>query len=290
MKTLTRAAEMQVASAGLRGLGKRIGFVPTMGALHEGHLSLVRAARERTDAVVASIFVNPTQFGPGEDYRRYPRDLASDARLLELEGVDILFAPAVEEIYPSDFQTYVAVERVSQPLCGCFRPGHFRGVATVVLKLFNIVQPHLAFFGRKDAQQSAVIRQMVCDLNLPIEIVVCPIVREPDGLAMSSRNAYLKPEERKAALVLSRSLRRAEELITAGERSSEKIAAAIRALLAAEPEARVDYVEVVDADTLTGRPRIEGRTLVALAVWIGKARLIDNLLAEEINGHFRFDF
>jgi len=280
VKTLTCVAEMQAAAAGTRALGRRIGFVPTMGALHEGHLSLVRASRQRADLTVASVFVNPTQFAPGEDYRGYPRDLGEDSALLAREGVDILFAPTVEEIYPPDFQTYVTVERLSQPLCGRFRPGHFRGVATVVLKLINIVSPDVAFIGRKDAQQSVVIQRLVRDLNLPIEVVVCPIVREPDGLAMSSRNAYLNDEERRAALVLYRSLRRAQELLLGGERRAQVILDEMQALVAAEPLARPDYIEAVDAATLAPLERIAGRALIALAVWIGGARLIDNLLVE----------
>jgi len=284
VKTLTRAAEMQVAAEGARASGLRVGFVPTMGALHEGHLSLVRAARQRADVVVVSIFVNPAQFGPGEDYRRYPRPLEADSALLVREGVDILFAPTAEEIYPEGFQTYVTVERVSQPLCGPFRPGHFRGVATVVLKLFNIVQPQAAFFGRKDAQQCVVIERLVRDLNLSIEIAVCPIVREPDGLAMSSRNAYLSGQDRQAALVLSRSLSRARERLLAGERRAAEIVTAMRALVAAEPRARADYIEIVNAETLEPLERIAGRALIALAAWIGPARLIDNLLVEEADG------
>ncbi|MFQ5664510.1 MAG: pantoate--beta-alanine ligase [Terriglobia bacterium] len=285
MKTLTRAIEMQVAATGLRALGKRIGFVPTMGALHEGHLSLVRAARQRTDVTVVSVFVNPTQFAPGEDYRRYPRPLEADSARLLREGVDFLFAPSAEEIYPPDFQSYVTVERLGTPLEGQFRPGHFRGVATVVLKLFNIVQPHLAFFGQKDAQQSVVIQQLVRDLNLPVEIVVCPIVREPDGLALSSRNAYLSPEERQAALVLYRSLLRARELIENGERRAEEILRAMRALIAQQPRARIDYIGVVDASSLQPVARVAGRTLIALAVWVGSARLIDNMIIEASRGH-----
>ncbi|MFQ5778199.1 MAG: pantoate--beta-alanine ligase [Terriglobia bacterium] len=289
MKTLTRVAEMQVAAAGARGLGRRIGLVPTMGALHEGHLSLVRAARERSDFTVVSLFVNPAQFGPGEDYRRYPRDLEADGRRLAEAGVAVLFAPTVEEIYPVGSQTSVLVERASEPLCGRFRPGHFRGVATVVLKLLNIVQPHVAFFGRKDAQQCVVIQQLVRDLNLPVEIVVCPIVREPDGLALSSRNAYLNPREREAARALFRSLVRAREMIEAGERSAQAIERGIRALLGAKPKARIDYVELVDAQTLQPTDRVTGRILIALAVWIGSARLIDNLVVEEKQGRFYFD-
>lgn len=289
MKTLTRVAEMQVAAAGARGLGRHIGFVPTMGALHEGHLSLVRAARERSDFTVVSLFVNPAQFGPGEDYRSYPRNLEADGRRLAEAGVDLLFAPTVEEIYPADFQTSVLVQRASEPLCGRFRPGHFRGVATVVLKLLNIVQPHVAFFGRKDAQQCVVIQQLVRDLNLPIEVVVCPIVREPDGLALSSRNAYLSAEERRAACVLYRSLARARELIEAGERSAQAIKLEMQAILEKEPGARIDYVELVDAQTVQPAERVAGRILIALAVWIGSARLIDNLVVEEKPGGFYFD-
>ncbi|MBI2957062.1 MAG: pantoate--beta-alanine ligase [Acidobacteria bacterium] len=288
MKTLTTVGEMQAAAAGVRSLGRTIGFVPTMGALHEGHLALVRRCRQESDVAVVSIFVNPAQFGPQEDYLNYPRDPERDTELLRRESVDILFAPLVEEIYPPDYQTYVSVERVSEPLCGRFRPGHFRGVATVVLKLFNIVQPHRAYFGRKDAQQSVIVQQLVRDLNLPIEIVVHPIVREPDGLAMSSRNAYLRGEDRQAALVLYRSLGRARELIERGERRADAVLREMRALIEQEPRARVDYIEVVDAASLQPLARIGGRTLIALAVWIGGARLIDNLLVEETPDGFRF--
>lgn len=284
MKTLTRAAEMQVAAQVARGLGKRIGLVPTMGALHEGHLSLVRASRRLADLTVVSVFVNPAQFGPGEDYRSYPRDLEKDAALLRREGVDILFAPAVEEIYPPGFDTYVSVERLSEPLCGRFRPGHFRGVATVLAKLLNIVQPQVAFFGRKDAQQSVIIERLVRDLDLTVEIVVCPIVREPDGLARSSRNAYLSAEERQAGLVLYRSLCRARDSLLAGERRVERILGAMRELVEAEPLARIDYIGAVDAATLGRVELLGGRAFIALAVWIGSARLIDNLLVEEQNG------
>lgn len=288
MKTLTTAAEMQLAAAGLRGLGKRIGFVPTMGALHDGHLSLVRRAKQESDATVVSIFVNPAQFGPNEDYLKYPRDLERDTELLAREGVDVLFAPSVEEMYPDGFQTYAAVERLSGAFEGQFRPGHFRGVATVVLKLFNIVHPHAAYFGQKDAQQCAVIRQMVRDLNLPLEIVVCPIVREPDGLALSSRNAYLKPDERQAALALYRSLCRARELIEAGERRPDELARQMRSLIEQAPGARIDYVAVADADSFEPRSSVSGRTVIALAVWIGTTRLIDNLIVEDRGGRFAF--
>lgn len=281
MNTLTTVAGMQAASADLRRRGRRIGFVPTMGALHEGHLSLVRRSKQQTDGTVVSIFVNPAQFGPHDDYLNYPRDLDRDTHLLEQESVDFLFAPPVEEMYPSDFQTYVTLEPVSAPLEGQFRPGHFRGVATVVLKLVSIVQPDVAFFGRKDAQQCAVIQRMVRDLNLPVEIVVCPIIREPDGLAMSSRNAYLGPDERPAARLLYHSLCRARDLIRSGERRPETILAEMRQLISREPQARIDYIEVVDPDGFTPAARVEGRALIALAVWIGRARLLDNLLLEE---------
>jgi len=288
MKTLTRVAEMQAAAAGLRGAGKRLGFVPTMGALHEGHLALVRRAKQETDVTIVSIFVNPAQFGPGEDYRSYPRDFERDSALLRGEGVELLFAPPVEEIYPAGFQTYATVEPVGAPLEGQSRPGHFRGVATVVLKLFNIVQPDRAYFGRKDAQQCVVVSRLVRDLNLPVEIVVCPIVREPDGLAMSSRNAYLNPDERQAARVLYQSLCRARELMQGGERRAQVIAGEMRRLIAQEPRARLDYVAVVDADTFEPVERIGGRLVIPLAVQVGRARLLDNLLVEERDGDLTF--
>lgn len=289
MKTLTRVAEMQTAALGARSLGQRIGFVPTMGALHEGHLSLVRRAKQETDLTVVSLFVNPAQFGPQEDYLKYPRDLGRDSELLHRAGTDLLFAPTVEEMYPPGFQTYVTVEPVAAPLEGAFRPGHFRGVATVVARLFQIVQPDRAYFGRKDAQQCAVVRQMVRDLNFPIEIIVCPIVREADGLAMSSRNVYLSAEERPAALSLYQSLCHARELIQAGERHSEKIVDEMQQLIAHAPQARIDYIEVVDPDRFTSKPRIEGRSLIALAVRIGSTRLIDNMLIEERREGLRFE-
>ncbi len=257
------------------------GFVPTMGYLHEGHLSLVRRARAENDHVAVSIFVNPTQFGPHEDYDRYPRDLERDLRLLEPLGVDLVFAPSVEEMYPSGFQTWVVVEEVSRPLEGAARPGHFRGVATVVAKLFHIVQPDRAYFGQKDAQQVAVIRRMVRDLNFPVEIVVCPTVREPDGLAMSSRNTYLSPEERRAATVLFRALQAAKARYEAGERDAERLREAMREVIGAEPLARLDYVSVADPETMQELSRVEGRALLSLAVYIGKTRLIDNILLPE---------
>jgi len=257
---------------------KRLGFVPTMGALHEGHLSLVRAARAQSDAVAASIFVNPTQFGPNEDFAKYPRSLDRDCELLKKEGVDFLFAPSVEEMYPAGAITYVTVEGMSDKLCGKSRPGHFRGVTTVVSKLFNIVGSDVAFFGQKDAAQLAIIRRMVRDQNLPVEIVGCPIVREPDGLAMSSRNAYLDPQQRKSALVLSRALKEVERRFVGGECSADQLVSAGRAVFASEPGARLDYLEIVDPNTLDPIATIAGPALVAVAGFAGTTRLIDNVV------------
>jgi pantoate--beta-alanine ligase len=266
------------ARAVRRALPGTWGFVPTMGYLHEGHLSLVRRARAENDRVAVSIFVNPTQFGPHEDYARYPRDLERDLRLLEPLGVDLVFVPSVEEMYPPGFQTWVIVEEVSRPLEGASRPGHFRGVATVVAKLFNILQPDRAYFGQKDAQQTVVIRRMVQDLNIPVEIVICPTVREPDGLAMSSRNTYLNPEERRAATVLFRALQAAKVRYEAGERDAERLREAMREVIRAEPLARIDYVSVAHPETLQELERVEGPALLSLAVYIGTTRLIDNLM------------
>lgn len=261
-----------------RGTPGTWGFVPTMGYLHEGHLSLIRRARAENDLVAVSIFVNPTQFGPHEDYNRYPRDLERDLRLLEPLQVDLVFVPSVEEMYPPGFQTWVIVEELSRPLEGASRPGHFRGVATVVAKLFNIVQPDRAYFGQKDAQQAVVIRRMVRDLNFPVEIVVCPTVREPDGLALSSRNTYLNPQERQAATILFRALQAAKARYEAGERDGERLREAMREVLRGEPLARVDYVSVADPETLEELSRVEGPAFLSLAVYIGNTRLIDNLL------------
>ena len=253
-----------------------VGLVPTMGYLHEGHLSLVRAAREANAHVVTSIFVNPTQFAPNEDLSRYPRDEARDLALLEVERVDAVFAPSVEEMYPDGFSTYVTVEGLTSRLEGASRPTHFRGVTTVVLKLLNAVQPQRAYFGRKDAQQLAVIRHMVRDLDVPVEIVGLPIVRDADGLALSSRNVYLTADQRQAALALSRSLRAAAKLFAGGERDATVIRARVEALLAAEPLAAVDYVSVADAESLEELERIDRPALVSLAVRFGSTRLIDN--------------
>jgi len=256
-----------------------VGLVPTMGYLHEGHVSLIRRAREECDHVVVSIFVNPTQFGPREDLAKYPRDLERDSRLIE-PYTDLLWTPTAEIMYPPGYQTWVEVDAITHPLEGAMRPGHFKGVTTVVAKLFNAVQPHKAYFGQKDAQQAAVIRQMVRDLNLPIEIVVCPIVREPDGLAMSSRNVYLDPEQRKAATVLARSLSEAKEAYENGERNANQLRQVMKDILATEPLAEPQYVSCADYDTLEELTTVEGKALLSMAVYFGKTRLIDNFVLE----------
>ena len=269
-----------------RAEGRMTGFVPTMGALHAGHMSLVRAALAECQPVIASIFVNPTQFGPSEDFQKYPRTLEEDSKKLEDAGVDYLFAPEASQIYPPGFRTWVNVEGLSERLEGKVRPGHFRGVATVVLKLLEIVQPRKAFFGRKDAQQARIIRQMARDLHLDREIVVCPIVREPDGLAMSSRNDYLNPAARRAATILFRALDGARISISRGARDALRLTAAMREMLRTEPLAEPEYVELVDAETLEPVTRLRGACLALLAVRIGAVRLIDNLLIEEREGAF----
>ncbi len=261
-----------------RAAGNTVGLVPTMGYLHEGHLELMRRAKERCGTVVTSIFVNPTQFGPGEDFDRYPRDLERDARLAEEVGVDAIFNPSAGEMYPQGYCTYVEVERITSVLCGLSRPGHFRGVATVVTKLFNIVNPDYAFFGQKDAQQALVIKRMVADLNMSVEIVTVPTVREVDGLAMSSRNVYLKSEEREAALVLSRSLQKAREVFASGERDCAKIRQLVVDMIEGEPLAGIDYAEIYGYPDLEPIDRIKDRALLALAVKIGRTRLIDNVI------------
>lgn len=278
MKVLDTVGQMRAACFALKREGKRLGFIPTMGALHAGHLSLVRAARQQCQAVAVSIFVNPTQFGPNEDFAKYPRTFDRDQQLLEAEKVDLIFAPSVEEMYPPGSKTFVHVEEMSKKLCGKSRPGHFRGVTTVVNKLFNIVEPDLAFFGQKDAAQCAILRRMVRDLALRVEIIVCPIVRESDGLALSSRNAYLSPTERKQAAILHRALMRVQFLADKGERSSEKLIAAAREVFAEEPAVRLDYAEIVDTDTLDPLPDISRGALVAVAAFVGATRLIDNLV------------
>jgi pantoate--beta-alanine ligase len=274
---------MRSASRAARLAGKRLGFVPTMGALHDGHLSLVRAARAACDTVAASIFVNPTQFGPNEDLATYPRTFERDREWLEREGVEFLFAPAVEEMYPRGAVTWVTVEGLSDKLDGRSRPGHFRGVTTVVAKLFHIVEPDAAFFGQKDAAQVAIIRRMVRDLRLPVEIVVCPIVREADGLAMSSRNAYLDAQQRTQALVLQRSLMRVQQLADAGERDAARLIAAGREEFARESSVRLDYFEIVNPETLDPVGNASGGALVAVAAFVGTTRLIDNVVIQGIN-------
>jgi len=249
-----------------------------MGYLHEGHLSLIRRAREECDHVVVSVFVNPTQFGPKEDLSKYPRDLDRDLSLMEPLGVDLVWIPTAEIMYPDGYQTWVEVETVTRPLEGAMRPGHFRGVTTVVAKLFNGVQPHKAYFGQKDAQQAAVIRQMTRDLNFPIEIVICPIVREPDGLALSSRNVYLDAEERRAATVLYRSLTAAKNAYENGERDAEKLRQTMQDVIATEPLAQMQYVSCADYDTLEELEKVTGTTLLSMAVFLGKTRLIDNFV------------
>ncbi len=276
MQVIESIAMMRGWSEAERCAGRRIAFVPTMGFLHSGHLSLVGDAKLRGDRLVVSIFVNPVQFSPGEDFAGYPRDFERDRHLLEQAGVDVLFRPSVAEIYPHGAQTYVEVERLSLPLCGALRPGHFRGVATVVAKLFNIVRPHVAVFGEKDYQQLQVIRRLVRDLSMSVEIVSHPIVREPDGLALSSRNAYLTAAERAAAVCLSRALYQAERLFKRGETSAGAIIRKARAELDNEPLAAVEYVKVCDAETLNDIEAIKDAAVLALAVRIGKARLIDN--------------
>jgi len=281
MKILATTDDCRGASRALRDQGRPLAFVPTMGALHLGHLSLVRAAKARCGAVAASIFVNPTQFAPNEDFAKYPRSFERDCELLEKEGVELLFAPTTEEMYPAGAETWVEVEEISDRLCGRSRPGHFRGVATVVAKLFHIVEPDFAFFGQKDAAQVAVIRRMVRDLKMPVEIVACPIVREADGLAMSSRNAYLDAQQRQQALVLHRALAAVQDAFGRGELRSAGLIAAGKQIFAAEPAVRLDYLEIVDPETLVEVPAVNGPALAAVAGFVGNTRLIDNTLLVE---------
>ena len=277
MLHLDTIAAARAACDDARSAGRRVALVPTMGYLHEGHRSLMRAARAECDVVVVSIFVNPLQFGAGEDLDRYPRDLAGDLATCEAENVDVVFTPTVAEMYPRAPLTTVHVDQLTAAMCGLARPTHFDGVTTVVTKLFSIVGPCRAYFGRKDAQQLAVVTRMAADLNLPVEVVGCPLVRDPDGLAMSSRNAYLQPEERAAALVLSRALRDAADTVVGGERDAARIAALVRATVATEPLVALEYVDVRDAYELTEVERVDGSVLVALAARVGKTRLIDNV-------------
>jgi pantoate--beta-alanine ligase len=282
MRIISKVKEMQKVADELRKEGKIIGVVPTMGYLHEGHLSLIRLAKEKSDVVITTIFVNPLQFAPNEDYDRYPRDFERDVKLAQSAGCDIIFHPSVEEMYPQNFLTYVEVDKLTKVLEGEFRPTHFRGVTTVVAKLFNITKPHIAVFGQKDAQQALIIKQMVRDLNFDIEIIVAPIIREPDGLAMSSRNVYLSDSERKDATVLYESLKLAEKLIENGERNSKNIILKMEELIKSKPTAMIDYIAIVEPETLEKVETLsEGKEyLIALAVRIGSTRLIDNTIVK----------
>jgi pantoate--beta-alanine ligase len=263
-----------------RSKGKKIGFVPTMGALHIGHISLIEKAKQQTDFVVVSIFVNPAQFGPGEDFEKYPRPLKADLEVCRKAGVDVVFAPAQEQMYPRENLTWVNVERLTEQLCGRFRPGHFRGVATVCAKLFNIVAPDIAFFGQKDAQQAIVIKRMVADLNMPLKIVVCPTIREPNGLAVSSRNQYLTEQQKKDATYVYKSLEECRKLISSGITDSKIITAKMCKVLNHAPSIKIEYISIVDAETLQELKKITGRVLTAVAVKIGSTRLIDNILLD----------
>lgn len=287
MEIIRTVEWMKQVSRRARADGRLLGFVPTMGALHAGHVSLVQAAQRDCSPVAVSIFVNPAQFGPGEDFARYPRTLEADSALLQSLGVDYLFAPEAAEIYPPGFSSHVDVDGLASRLEGRTRPGHFRGVATVVLKLFEIVEPWRAYFGRKDAQQARIIQQLVRDFHLDAQIEVCPIVREEDGLALSSRNAYLSAEDRRAATVLNRALAAAGAAIARGERDALRLAAAMREVLAQEPRAAADYVEVVRADTFERATQLRGACYALLAVFFGATRLLDNMLIVEENGRFR---
>jgi len=278
MKVIETIKEMKELAFQARGAGKIITFVPTMGYFHEGHLSLMREGRKRGDLLIVSLFVNPTQFGPSEDFKNYPKDFERDGKMAQEVGVDILFTPEAMEMYPPDHQTIVRVEKVTQNLCGKSRPTHFQGVTTVVLMLFEIVMPHMAIFGEKDYQQLVTIQQMAKDLHMSVEVLGMPTVREADGLAMSSRNTYLLPEERKAALSLHRSLQKAKELLQKGERKADRILNEVRGILQSEPLVRVDYAQICDAYTLQDVDRIEGDVVIALAAYLGKTRLIDNLV------------
>ncbi|MEE9502897.1 MAG: pantoate--beta-alanine ligase [Candidatus Aminicenantaceae bacterium] len=283
MNTVRKIKEMKSVVRDVRSLGKSVGFVPTMGYLHEGHLSLVQASLQSADCTVVSIFVNPAQFGPKEDFKEYPRDLARDSQLLEKLGVDLLFCPDYTEMYPPDYKTYIEVESLQDKLCGPSRPGHFRGVCTVVLKLFNIVQPDVAFFGQKDAQQAIILKRMVSDLNLDVRVEVMPTVREEDGLALSSRNVYLDPEQRQSALCLSRSLNEAAGMIRSGERRTDPLMDRMREIIDREDLAKLDYIAIVDTGSLEPLKEIKKEALIALAVFFGSVRLIDNMMvsAEE---------
>ena len=278
MEVIESVKEMKDKSLGIRRSGKNIAFVPTMGFLHEGHLSLLRTGRSRADVLVLSIFVNPAQFGPKEDYNEYPRDMEGDLSKADTSGADIVFTPSAGDMYPEGFQTNIKIEKIPQHLCGLSRPGHFEGVATIVAKLFNIVRPHIAIFGQKDYQQLTVIHRMVTDLDMGIEIVGVPTVREPDGLAMSSRNKYLNSEERASALCLKKSIDMALDYAKSGERDSAIIISSIRELILSHPFTNIEYVSICDPLTMEDKEKISGETLLALAVKVGKTRLIDNCL------------
>ena len=280
MEIVSDPRDMQAISLAWRRLDRRIALVPTMGFFHDGHLSLMRYGRERGDRLVVSLFVNPAQFGPAEDLNRYPRDLERDEARAREAGVNVLYIPAAADMYPEGYQTYVTVEDLSRPMCGASRPGHFRGVATVVLKLFHQVLPHLAIFGEKDYQQLAVIKRLVADLNVPVEVAGRPIVREADGLALSSRNSYLSPEERRSALVLFQALTRARDLAASGESEAEKILSEVTRIIGSTPGTRLDYAVLVDPQTLTNVDIIRGSARLAMAAWVGGTRLIDNMLLE----------
>ena len=281
MEIIHNVSLMQKKADELRSAGKKIGFVPTMGFFHEGHLELMRVARKNADVVVVSIFVNPIQFGPSEDYNRYPKDIERDKKKAQDVGVDILFIPSVEEMYPAGFQTKVHVENLTKHLCGLFRPGHFDGVTTVVTKLFNIVKPHVAVFGEKDYQQLLVIKRMVKDLNMDVHIIGVPTVREPDGLAMSSRNAYLSPEERKSALCLKKAIDMADEMVKKGESDVSVIKKKVEELITSYPFTKIQYISICDPDTLEEISQIKDKALIAMAVFVGNARLIDNAILEK---------
>jgi pantoate--beta-alanine ligase len=263
-----------------RRKGKKIGFVPTMGALHIGHISLIKKAKQQTDFVVVSIFVNPTQFGPSEDFKKYPRPIKNDLAICRRAGVDVVFAPAAEQMYPHENFTWVNVEKLTEQLCGRFRPGHFRGVATVCAKLFNIVAPDVAFFGQKDAQQAIIIKKMVTDLNMPLKIVVCPTVRQADGLAVSSRNQYLTEQQKKDATYIFRALKKSENLVKAGTKKTKTIISEMKKILKQVPSIKIEYISIVDAETLQELDKITGRVLIAAAIKIGSTRLIDNILLD----------
>jgi len=284
MKIIRTVREMQDYSEALRNQGKKVAFVPTMGYFHEGHLDLMREGRRRADCVVVSIYVNPTQFGPSEDLEKYPRNFERDSQLAEDVGVDVIFFPSNAEMYPEHYQTYVTVEGVTKNLCGLSRPGHFRGVATVCAKLFNMVKPHLAIFGKKDFQQLITIKRMVADLNMDLTIVGMPTTREIDGLAMSSRNVYLSPEERQSALCLSRSLITARKQYAQGERDAGRILESIKAYIEETPLTRIDYLKICSTTTMEDVSSLEGESVLALAVFVGSTRLIDNyVFGEELN-------